>query len=187
MHQVEAEVTPAWFAVTVKPQHEKTAAHSLQLKGLEDFVPLYRDRRRWSDRVKELELPLFPGYVFCRFTLLQRSAVLATPGVRSIVGFGKTPAVVPQAEIEAIQAMVASGLPARPWPFLQVGQRVRIERGPLSGLEGILVQLKDAWRVVVSVPLLQRSVAVDIDRDVVGVTRRPREVSAGSVGDCSAA
>ena len=187
MHPVEVEGTPAWFAVTVRPQHEKAAAHGLERKGLEDFLPLYRDRRRWSDRVKELELPLFPGYVFCRFTLRQRAAVLATPGVRSIVGFGRTPAVVPQAEIEAIQAMVASGLPARPWPFLKVGQTVRIERGPLSGLEGILVQLKDAWRVVVSVPLLQRSVAVEIDRDVVGVTQRPRQAPACSLRDCSAA
>jgi transcription antitermination factor NusG len=187
MHKVETEPGPAWFALTVKPQHERAVANSLQLKGLEDFVPLYRDRRRWSDRVKELELPLFPGYVFCRFTATHRSGVLATPGVRSIVGFGKAPAAVPQSEIEAIRAMIASGLPVGPWPFLKVGQTVRIERGALRGLEGILVQLKDAWRVVVSVPLLQRSVAVEIDRDVIGLTRRVPEVPPSSIRNWSAA
>lgn len=164
---------PCWFALTVKPQHEKTAARALGVRGLEYFVPLYRARRRWSDRTKELELPLFPGYVFCRFAAGERAGVLATPGITSVVGFGRTPAPVAESEIEAIQRMVSSGLPVGPWPFLRVGQAVRIEAGPLCGLEGILVQLKDAWRVVVSVHLLQRSVAVEIDRDVLSVVGRP--------------
>jgi transcription antitermination factor NusG len=163
-----------WYALTVKPQHEKAAAHVLRSKGLEEFVPLYRTRHRWSDRFKEVELPLFPGYVFCRFAVPQRTTVLTTPSVRSIVGFGKTPAPVAEEEIQAVQAMVSSGLPVGPWPFLKVGQRVCIKQGPLCGLEGILVQLKDAWRVVVNVHLLQRSVAAEIDRDTVEVASTAR-------------
>ena len=160
-----------WFAVTVKPQHEKTAAHALRAKAIEEFLPLYHDRRRWSDRLRNVELPLFPGYLFCRISPRTRAAVLSTPGVRSIVGFGRTPAPVPEREVQSIRAMISSGLPVAPWPFLRAGQAVRIERGPLSGLEGTLLQLKDAWRVVVSVPLLQRAVAVEIDRDVISVIK----------------
>jgi transcription antitermination factor NusG len=155
-----------WFALTVKPQHERAAAQALESKGLEFFLPLYRARRRWSDRVKELDLPLFPGYVFCRFESVDRTRILATPSVRSVVGFGRTPAPVAEEELNAVRSIIASGLPAGRWPFIKVGQTVRIEAGPLSGIEGILVQLKDACRVVVSVHLLQRSVAVEIDRDV---------------------
>jgi len=169
LDSMDEEAVSGWFALTVKPQHEKAAASALRVKGLEDFLPLHRGWRRWSDRIKELELPLFPGYVFCRFRPRERAKVLATPGIRCIVGFGKAPSPIPEAEIGSLQAMVASGLPVGPWPFLRVGQTVRIERGPLCGLEGMLLQLKDAWRVVVSVPLLQRSVAVEIDRDVITV------------------
>ncbi len=162
-----------WFALTVKPQHERAAAQALESKGLEFFLPLYRARRRWSDRVKELDVPLFPGYVFSRFESGDRAWVLATPSVRSVVGFGRTPAPVAEEELNAVRSIVASGLPSGPWPFLKVGQTVCIEAGPLSGLEGILVQLKDVCRVVVSVHLLQRSVAVEIDRDVLRPSGRP--------------
>jgi transcription antitermination factor NusG len=161
-----ASLTSQWFALTVKPQHERVAAQALESKGLEFFLPLYRARRRWSDRIKESSLPLFPGYVFCRFACGERAQVLATPSVRSVVSFGRTPAPVVEEELHAVRSILASGLLAGPWPFLNVGQTVRIEAGPLSGLEGILVQLKDVCRVVVSVQLLQRSVAVEIDRDV---------------------
>lgn len=155
-----------WFALTVKPQHERAAAQALESKGLESFLPLYRARRLWSDRVKELHRTLFPGYVFCRFRFGDRARVLATPSVRSVVGFGRLPAPVAEAELETVRSIVASGLPAGPWPFLKAGQAVRVDAGPLTGLEGILVQLKDAYRVVVSIQLLQRSVAVEIDRVV---------------------
>lgn len=184
LDRMDEEKASDWFALTVKPQHEKAAARALRLKGMEDFLPLHRGRRRWSDRIKELELPLFPGYVFCRFTPRERAKVLATPGVRCIVGFGKAPAPIPETEIGSLQAMVASGMPVGPWPFLRVGQTVRIEGGPLRGLEGVLLQLKDAWRVVVSVPLLQRSVAVEVGRDVIAVLGRagrslpPRDIRA---------
>lgn len=158
---------PQWYALTVKPNHERSAAEALQWKGWETFLPTYRCRRRWSDRIKQLELPLFAGYVFCRFAALEKARILATPSVVSVVGFAGRPAAVPDEEIEAVRRMTGSGLQVGPWPFLRVGQRVRIAAGPLCGLEGILLQLKDAWRVVVSVELLQRSVAAEVERDMV--------------------
>jgi transcription antitermination factor NusG len=175
-----ADLAGRWFALTVKPQHERAVAGALKVKDLEEFLPLYRDRRRWSDRIKELELPLFPGYVFCRFDPCRKASVLATPGVRSVVSFGRTPVPLAESEIESIRAMIASGLPVGPWPFLNTGQTVRIEHGPLCGLEGILVQLKDAWRVVVSVPLLQRSVSVELDRCMIVSVARARSVQSVS-------
>ncbi len=156
-----------WFALTVRPNHEKTAAQALENKNLEVLLPLYRARRRWSDRTKDLELPLFAGYVFGRFTASERTRVLSTPGVTSVVGFGNKPAAVSDAEIASIRTLMASGLPLSPWPFLRVGQRVRIEAGPLAGVEGILSQVKDSWRVVVNVEILQRSVAAEVERDAV--------------------
>jgi transcription antitermination factor NusG len=152
---------------------------------LESFVPLYLARRRWSDRIKELELPLFAGYVFCRFGGGERAKVLATPGVTSVVGFGNQPAPVTEEEIHAVRTMIASGLPVGPWPYLRVGERVRIEAGPLCGLEGILTQVKDVWRVVVSVELLQRSVAAEVDRDVLAAVNRSvrgKDAPKGSAG-----
>jgi transcription antitermination factor NusG len=154
-----------WFAVAVKPRHEKLAARVLRDQGLEDFLPVYRSRRRWSDRLKEVQAPLFAGYVFCRFAPQHRRPVLKTPGVRSIVAFGGQPAPVPDAEISAIRQAVASGLRVEPWPSPREGQPVRIQRGPLSGLSGLLVRVRDNWRLLVSVELLQRSVAVELDRD----------------------
>lgn len=163
---MEAEAR-AWFAVTVRPNHERTAAQALAAKGLEPFLPLYRARRRWTDRVKQLDLPLFGGYVFCRFERREKTRVLATPAVISVVGFGHEPASIPESEIESLRTLVTSGLQLGPWPFLRVGQRVRIEAGPLAGVHGVLTQVKDAWRVVVSVELLRRAVAVEVDREVV--------------------
>jgi transcription antitermination factor NusG len=169
---VTANQSSLWYALTVKPNHERAAVQALGCKGLETFLPLYRSRRRWSDRTKELDLPLFAGYVFCRFQGVERSRILATPGIISVVGFGNRPAPVAESEIQAVRTMVASGLPVGPWPFLKVGERVRIQAGPLSGVEGILTQVKDGWRVVVSVELLQRSVAAEVDRDVISVVTR---------------
>jgi transcription antitermination factor NusG len=159
-----AEPVFPWFALRVKSRFEKKTALHLEGLGLEPFNPLYRSRRRWSDRTKEVDLPLFPGYVFCRFDPNDRLPVLQTPGVVSIVGFGGRPAPVDEEEIAAIQAIVRSGAPALPWPFLREGQRVRLVRGALRGLQGILLDVKSDCRLVVSVTLLQRSVAVEIDR-----------------------
>ncbi len=155
----------SWYALTVKPRHEQTASQHLRAKDLEQFLPTYRAVRRWSDRRKELDLCLFPGYVFCRFSYAERLQVLGTPGITSIVGFAKTPAPVPDSEIDAIQAMVKSGRAFEPWPYLRAGDRVRIDEGCLQGLSGALIREKDRWRVVVNVELLQRSVAVELDRE----------------------
>jgi transcription antitermination factor NusG len=157
----------AWFALTAKPRHEKVVAENLRGKGLESFVPLYRARRQWTDRLQSVDLPLFPGYVFCRFAYASRLPVLNTPGVTSVVGFSDVPTPVADDEISRVRAIEASGLPAHPWPYLRVGQRARIERGSLEGLEGVLIREKDSLRVVVSVELLRRAVAVEIDRDMI--------------------
>jgi transcription antitermination factor NusG len=142
-------------------------AASLRSKGFEELLPLYRSRNRWSDRVKDVDLPLFPGYVFCRLQPSSRLPVLTTPGVVSIIGSGKTPQPVEPEELAAIQSLVRSGMPAIPWPFLKAGERVRIEHGALVGIEGILTAVKKESRVVLSVTLLQRSVAVEVDRNFI--------------------
>jgi transcription antitermination factor NusG len=162
----------SWYALTVKPRHEQTASQHLGAKGLERFVPTYRTSRRWSDRRKEVELCLFPGYVFCRFSYDERLRVLGTPGITSIVGFAKTPAPVPDSEIAAIEALVKSGRALEPWPYLRAGDRVRIEEGCLQGLQGALIREKNPWRVVVTVELLHRSVAVEVDRQVLSPIHR---------------
>lgn len=152
-----------WFALFVRVNHEKIVSAALRSKGYEEFLPLCRSRRRWSDRTKEVQSPLFSGYVFCRLDLNRRLPILTTTGVHSIVGNGKVPVPVPELEIDNLRLLVGSQLQAEPWPYTKVGQKVRIEQGALSGLEGILVALKKPCRVVVSVTLLQRSVAVEID------------------------
>lgn len=152
-----------WFALKVRPKHEKSSAVALRNKGYEEFVPLRRCRRAWSDRMKDLELPLFSGYIFCRFAPENRLPILTTPGVAFIVGVGKMPAPVADEEIRALQSVVRSGLEAEPWPYLRIGQRVRVQDGPLAGVEGILVGSRRGRRLVVSVTLLRRSVAVEVD------------------------
>ena len=156
-------VVPLWYALHVRRQYEKVVGRNLEAKGLEQFVPLYRSRRRWSDRVKEVEFPLFPGYVFCRFHLKDRIPVLAVPGITSIVGIGLTPRHVEESEINALRTVVRAGLPCTPWPFLKVGQRVELVRGPMRGLEGIVLDLKNSYRLILSIDLLMRSVAVEVD------------------------
>ncbi len=156
----------SWYAIRIQSKLESLASATLRGKGYEEFLPLYRSRRRWSDRVKEIDLPLFPGYLFCRFALGDRLLpILTTPGVISIVGAGKTPIAVSNEEIAAVQAIVRSGLPTRPWPCLSVGSRVFIHRGPLAGVEGICLNVDKVFRLLVSIPLLQRSVAVEIERE----------------------
>jgi transcription antitermination factor NusG len=152
-----------WFALQTRSRYENFVASMLSGKGYEPFLPAYTCRRRWSDRIKEFELPLFPGYLFCRFDPSNRLPILITPGVIQVVGVGKTPVPVDESEITAIQILMGSGLPGRPWAFLQIGQRVRIERGPLAGVEGMLTGFRGRYRLVLSVTLLQRSVAVEVD------------------------
>jgi transcription termination/antitermination protein NusG len=153
-----------WFALKVRTCREKLVAESLRQKGFIEFLPLFRARRRWVDRFKEVECALFPGYLFCRVDPLNRLPVLITPGVISIIGVGKIPIPVDESEVAAIQAIVKSGLELGPWPFLEAGQRVRVEEGPLRGVEGVLIEVDKRGRLVASVTLLQRAVAVVIDR-----------------------
>ena len=152
-----------WYAVTVRSRHEKAVAAALHNKSIEAFLPLYRSRRFWSDRTREVELPLISGYLFCRFALRSRLPILTTPGVTSIVSFGDAPAALEDKEIDDLKTLVGSGFPIRPWPFLNAGQRISIERGPLKGLEGIILRIKDSYHLVASVFILQRSVAVEVD------------------------
>lgn len=161
----------AWFALIVRPKHERTAARSLRNQGFEEYVPLYRTRRRWSDRMKELESVLFPGYVFCRFDYQHRLQVLNSPGVCSIAGTGKRPEPVDESELSAVRALVSSGRAIQPWPRVHMGERVTIDDGPLAGLRGVVVRDRDAWRVVITVQALERAVAVEVDRAILSPER----------------
>jgi transcription antitermination factor NusG len=153
----------AWFAVRTRTTHEKRVASLLSFQEYEWFLPLYTARRRWSDRIKQVELPLFPGYVFCRFNVHDRGPILKTPSVMGIAGIAGKPIALDDHEIVAIQRINGSGLGVSPHPFLRVGQRVRLEGGSLDGLEGIVEDARRRNRLIVSVSLLQRSVAVEID------------------------
>ena len=162
--ELPRDLSERWFALRVKSRCEKAVAMMAQNKGFEEFLPLYQSRHRWSDRLKLVELPLFPGYLFCRLDPHNRLPLLTIPGVLHFVGIGKTPVPIEDAEIAAIQAANRSGLLTEPWPYLEIGQRVRLDDGPLAGLEGILVGTSKQERIVVSVTLLKRSVAVAIER-----------------------
>ncbi|MGC2659179.1 MAG: transcription termination/antitermination NusG family protein [Bryobacteraceae bacterium] len=152
-----------WFALRVRSRAEITVSGSLQSRGFETLCPTFLDRRRYSDRLKTVESALFPGYLFCQLDPNDRLPVLSAPGVESIVGFGSQPHPVDLTEIEALFAVIRSGVFARPHPFLKVGQRVRVESGPLSQIEGILVATKSEYRLVLSVTLLQRSIIAELD------------------------
>ena len=152
-----------WYALQCWVRKESLIVTQLETQGFDCFLPKYKSVREWSDRKKEVEQPLFPGYVFCRFEYSQRRPIVVTPGVLQVVGCGRTPMPVEQREIEAIQFAIASEVPTQPWPYLAIGERVRIHTGKLSGLEGILVNFKGNHRVVLSVSLLQRSVALEVD------------------------
>jgi transcription antitermination factor NusG len=157
----------AWFVVVVKPRHEKSVSKNFEIKGIESLVPMTLARRKWSDRTKEVELPLFPGYVFCTFDPTLRVTVLNTPGVFEIVRIGRELAAVDPHEIAALQRLVQSGLMAEPWPRIEVGERVEIAHGPLAGCKGVLNDIKTRVRLVLSVTLLNRAVSVEIDRECV--------------------
>jgi transcription antitermination factor NusG len=155
----------AWYAIAVRSNFERIVAQSLRQKDYEIFLPAYLSKRRWSDRTKVVECALFSGYLFCRMDLRRRVPLLDTPGVVSIVGVGKCAVPVQESEIAAIQTIVESGLPIAPWPFLEAGQFVYINHGPLAGLEGIVIASKNRSRLVVSVEMLRRSVTVEIESE----------------------
>src|SRR5262245_32983318 len=128
-----------WYALQVRSRFENHVKLHLEDRGFEIYLPTFESKRQWSDRTKVLSLPLFPGYVFCKLDVHNRLPVLTTPGVNSIVGVGRTPARIEVDEIHAIRRVVDSGIATVPWPYLQVGERINIEKGPLEGLEGIVV------------------------------------------------
>lgn len=157
-------LTLSWFAVRVRSNQERVVAAYLRSRGYEEFSPSYKIERHWSDRKKEIDRLIFPGYVFCRLDPAVRLPVLQAPGVVDLVSFGKSPAPIPDREIEAIRRMVQSGLLVMPWPYLELGNSVLIERGPLAGIEGILEEVKGKCRLIISVNLLQRSVSAEVER-----------------------
>jgi transcription antitermination factor NusG len=156
-----------WFALRVRSRRENAVASHLNAKGYEVFLPSGPFQRQWSDRVKKTDRPLFPGYLFCKFDLDNRLPVLKTPWLFQIVGLGQTPIPVDDEELDAIRSLVMSGSATEPWPYSEEGQKVRIKSGTLRGVVGLLTEFKGNHKLVVSVTLLRRSVAVEIDSALV--------------------
>jgi transcription antitermination factor NusG len=154
---------PQWYALRIRSRFAGIASEVLRSKGYELYCPSFKIRRQWTDRVVTAESPLFPGYLFCCFDLIKRSDILATPGMIGIVGIGNNPIPVEYEELEAIRVVLKSGLSAQRWPYFNVGSPIRIEHGPLAGVQGTLLSADRMDKFVVSVNLLQRSVAVEID------------------------
>jgi transcription antitermination factor NusG len=152
-----------WFALQVRTRWESSTAELLSGKGYKTLCPTYKSKKRWSGRLREVSAPLFPGYLFCQFDVQRRLPILVTPGVIAVVSRGRIPVPVDESEIASVETIASSGVPAKPWPYLELGQRIRIERDALAGLEGILINFKGNHRIVVSVSLLHRSVALEID------------------------
>jgi transcriptional antiterminator NusG len=158
-------VGTAWFALYVKSKTEEQVSQHLRYKGYEEFLPLYKIR--FTNHTVEKQKPLFPGYIFCRLSPGANGLIITTPGVISIVGFGGKPMPVEMREIEALKKVVASGFQSEPCKFLNVGEMVRVEDGPLAGVAGILISVRGQYRLVISVALMGRSVAVELSRSAV--------------------
>jgi transcription antitermination factor NusG len=157
----------SWYAIYTRHHHEKTVAQILTMKGFETLLPLYTTNRRWKDRTKVLALPLFPCYVFIKGGFDRRLDILTTPGTYALVSSAGRPTAIPPNDIEAIRRVLESGVRAEPYPFLKRGERVRVKCGPLQGVHGILVRKKNLWRLVLSVEMLGKSAAVEVDASVV--------------------
>lgn len=164
-----------WYALQVHARKEQLVASQLENRNLECFLPTYKSLRKWSDRTKEIQQALFPGYVFCRFDYESRQPVVMTTGVSQVVGNGKVAIPIADAEIAALQVAVSSGVPTQPWPYLRTGEYVQINYGNLAGLQGILVNFKGNHRVVLSVTLLQRSLALEVELDWLSPLTHPKE------------
>jgi transcription antitermination factor NusG len=171
----------AWYAIYTRHKHEKTVAQILTSKGMEIFLPLYESAHRWKDRTKLVSLPLFPCYVFLKGGLDRRLDIVITPGFHTLVSAGGQPVAIPPDEIDAIRTTVQTGARVSPHAFLKCGERVRVKRGPLAGVEGILVRTKNQCRLVVSVEMLGKAVAVEVDASVVERVsgNRPNVCAAG--------
>jgi transcription antitermination factor NusG len=154
---------PLWYAAYTSPNHEKRVAAELQQRDVEHFLPLYTSVRRWKDRRVRLELPLFPSYIFARLALKHRLTVLQIPSVVHFVGFSGKPHPIPTVEIEQLRRGIEGSARIEPHPYLAIGRRVRIRRGPLMGAEGILVRKKNFYRVVLSIGLINSCASVEVD------------------------
>lgn len=154
---------PSWYAVSTSPRHEKWVACQMRGYDIEYFLPLYKSVRRWKDRRKELELPLFPGYLFVHIALKNRLQVLRIPGVTQLVGSSGRPAPLPEQEMEALRKGLDEGVYAESYSGLKVGRPVRVKHGPLTGAHGILIRKKQNCRIVISIDAIMRSVALEID------------------------
>jgi transcription antitermination factor NusG len=137
----------------------------LSNQSYDALLPLQRVRRVWASRIRQVELPVFPGYVFSQFDPNRRLPILQTPGVVEVVRMGRDPVPIQDFEISSLQALAASGLSSEPWDFLEVGKWVRVANGPLKGATGRLVAVKNSARIVLSATILRRAVLVEIDRD----------------------
>lgn len=165
----------AWYALRTRHQHEKVAAASLSNKRFEIFVPLYESQRKWKGRKKLLSLPLFPCYIFIRGGVRRRRDVVTTPGVQGFVEIAGRAAVIPDPEIDAVRRVVSGSFQAESCPFLECGERVRVNSGPLMGIEGILVRKKNHLRLVLSVGMLGKAVSIEVDSSVVERVLGPNE------------
>ena len=167
----------SWWAIYARHQHEKQVAETLQVKGFEVFLPLHESVRRWKDRRKVLSLPLFPGYVFVRGAHQRRLGILTTPGVHMILSRGDEAAVIPEEDIQAIRRSLEAKFAVEPHPYLNCGDRVRVIRGALEGIEGILIRKKNIFRLVLSVEMLAQSVSMEIDATDVELVSPANRVS----------
>ena len=165
MQSVSAEnlEQPFWYAIHTRSRHEKVVRDQFDAKGITQLLPLHRKRSVWKDRIKTIEVPLFSGYIFGHFALQDKLQVLTTVGVVKLVGINGVPVPVPENQIDAVRTMVEQRLPYDPHPYLSEGMRVRVKSGPLAGAEGVLTEKRRHYRLVISVDLIQKSVAVDID------------------------
>ena len=161
--------SPQWFALVVKPRFDKAVARTLELKGYETLLPLYIKHHQYGARSRRFELPLFPGYVCCRFDAQTRLPILTTPGVVRVLGIGGVPHPLSEIEIHSLRTAIDARIPVRPIPFVNAGQRVRINGGALAGVQGIVLEPRPKLRLVLSITLLQRSVLLEIDREQVTI------------------
>src|SRR5690242_14435023 len=159
----EHDLNHNWYAVCTRHKHEKIADRVLECKGFEVFLPLYKVRRRWQDRIKEIDVPLFPGYLFVKEGLERWLPILSTHGVCSVISCGGRPAAIPFSEIDGIRRIVEGPFRVEPHPFLKSGDWVRVKYGPIAGVEGILLRKKNITRLVLSVEMLGKSAAVEVD------------------------
>jgi transcription antitermination factor NusG len=169
-----------WYAAYVKHQHERKAADLLERKGVEVFLPQHKVVRRWKDRNKTIALPLFPGYVFVRTALENKVQILSTPGVFFLVESRGRACPIARPEIEAIRRVMHAGVPAQAHPFVTTGDWVTISSGPLAGITGILTNIKNRFRVILSVQLLQKALSIEVEINNVELLKRAKQKSAAS-------